>query len=554
MSTSMNHNCCQFETISYMAGAIILMTLVLSFTFSAIIMLAGFSQCAWTFPLSLILSTGYIFSVDVGIKIRIQAIAAVVGCIGLSIVMCAWFEDPSYDGNTYHQETIARILSKWNPYWMIDDLPSDMSPWTRHYAKGLEIISSSIAAFTGSIESGKAVNLMLMSATAFLLHPFLRWLIPGISLRSNIILIIALVANPVAMSQMLTFYIDYSKYFYILLSIILSCRLTVSQNRVGSMCDSLLLSGVILLAIATKFNIFFEEGICMFAIIVWQLICGRIRGVRRVCACGISALLVGVLLCFHPYVTNYITSGHPLYPLMGNCSVDIMTKNTPELFSHGRIINFFLSYLTPTIPTYAARVNGFGFVTTILLILSVVVFVRSHRYVPVWMWYGLVVTLVSCFMYDQLWWARYVCQLWLVPCMAFMVTLIYAPHNNVWMRRAFSSMILLGAILSFSSTLYISARLTVVRQFLYEMGRLRKIEVSYTAPSLERHFSEYGIEVTTVSTETFSRCEKTGQISYYGEIGDAAYFPTIIATPSEIDAFTEWGRNFGFDVIKMSSK
>jgi len=532
-----------------MAGACLLMSLVLSFTISAITMLAGGRVGGWIFPLSLLLSAGaYIFPVDALPKARIRALLAVAGCVVLSIVMCAWLEDPSFDGNTYHQETIARLLGGWNPY-RDGYVPSDMSPWTRHYAKGLEIIASSIAAATGSIESGKAVNFLLLSATTFLLQPFLQRLSPALTRRSRIVLTVALVANPVAMSQMLTFYIDYSKYYYLLLTVILACRLTTLQPLVDRARDSLLLTGVILLAIATKFNIFFEEGLCVGAIIVWLWVRGHTREAWRVCACGAAALLAGALvLCYHPYVTNYITSGHPLYPLMGDGAVDIMTGNTPELFSHGRVVNFLISYLTPALATYDERVNGFGFATTILLLLSAVVFIRSRRSVPAWMWYALAVTLASCFMFDQSWWARYVCQLWFVPCMAFMVTLIYAPRHDGWLRGAFASLFLLSTLLSFAATLYISVRLTMVRQHLYGMGRRHSIEVSYSTPQLERHFSEHGITVVEVGSTARCGGEKSGRISYYGGVDGPDSFPSVVAIRAEIDAFMKLSRKVGFDL------
>lgn len=550
MSTAIYHHPRPGRTVSYMAGACLLMTLVLSFTISAVAMLAGGRVGGWIFPLSLLLSAGaYIFTVDARPKARIRALAAVAGCVVMSIAMCALFEDPSFDGNTYHQETIARLLGGWNPY-RDGDVPSDMSPWTRHYAKGLEIIASSIAAATGSMESGKAVNFLLLSATAFLLPATLRQLHHGISRRDSIILTVALVANPVAMSQMLTFYIDYSKYYYLLLTVILACRLTTpGQPPAGRARDSLLLTGVILLAIATKFNIFFEEGLCVAAIIVWLWVRGNTRGAWRVCACGAAALLAGALvLCYHPYVTNYISAGHPLYPLMGDGAVDIMTGNTPALFSHGRVVNFLISYLTPALATYDARVNGFGFATSLLLLLSAVVFIRSRRSVPAWMWYALAVTLASCFMFDQSWWARYVCQLWFVPCMAFMVTLIYARGGDAGLRGAFASLILLSALLSFAATLYISTRLTMVRQHLYSMGRRHPIEVSYSTPQLERHFSERGIEVAVADTMVHGTVEKPGRISYYGGIDGPDSFPSVVATRAEIDAFLELSRKVGFDL------
>ena len=556
MSTAIYHHPYPGRTVSCMAGACLLMTLVLSFTISAVAMLVGGRVGGWIFPLSLLLSAGaYIFTVDARHKTRIRAIAVVAGCVVLPIAMCALFEDPSFDGNTYHQETIARLLGGWNPY-RDGDVPSDMSPWTRHYAKGLEIIASSIASATGSMESGKAVNFLLLSATALMLPASLRQLHHGISRRDSIILTVALVANPVAMSQMLTFYIDYSKYYYLLLTVILACRITTAgQPPADRARDSLLLTGVIWLAIATKFNIFFEEGLCVAAIIVWLWVRGNTRGAWQVCACGAAALLAGAfVLCFHPYVTNYITSGHPLYPLMGDGAADIMTGNTPALFSHGRVVNFLISYFTPVLATYDARVNGFGFLTTILLLLSAVVFIRSRRSVPAWMWYALAVTLASCFMFDQSWWARYVCQLWFVPCMAFMVTFIYARGGNAWLRGAFATLILLSTLLSFASTLCISGRLTMVRQYLYSKGRRHPIVVSYTTPQLERHFSEHGI--TVVELGSAARCggEKSGRISYYGEIDGPGGFPTVIATHAEIEALTAMGRNFGLDLRSRCDK
>lgn len=87
------------------------------------------------------------------------------------------------------------------------------------------------------------------------------------------------------------------------------------------------MSVVAILAIATKFNIAFDQALFMISIAVYFLFKHRAVAGKTVIAAGLIAMVAGIALSLHPYISNWIGHGHPLYPLMGNNAVDIMGYN-----------------------------------------------------------------------------------------------------------------------------------------------------------------------------------------------------------------------------------
>ena len=174
-----------------------------------------------------------------------------------------------------------------------------------------------------------------------------------------------------------------------------------------------------------------------------------------------SFLCLGVgLVGFNPYVRNTVEKGHPFYPILGEHRIDIMSINMDSTFgAKVRLEKFQESLLgrssvqfhlergriPPKIPftftraefesvsTPDPRVAGFGPLFGGILILSLSVgmasfallFLRRHSGAPsawriptggksdLWLLIGLVAA--SALANPELWWARYVPQLWTLP-------------------------------------------------------------------------------------------------------------------------------------------
>ena len=202
-----------------------------------------------------------------------------------SLLLSNLLYDTSYDGIRYHQETVASILAGWNPLNGDSDSGVTLGIWSRHYAKAIEICEAAITAFTGRIETGKGINIILISGAVAGVYAFLRENPAQYFIRStykcksafsttvsdgpgeksensfgrvkSIVFALVIVGSPVVLSQIFTFYIDFYKYIYLLfllLGIALICRKDVVARYRGYA----ILFYSLVLAMATKFNFFFE--------------------------------------------------------------------------------------------------------------------------------------------------------------------------------------------------------------------------------------------------------------------------------------------------------
>lgn len=509
---------------AYAAGLMLVYAIFAAFALSAINFLAGGTMQWWIFPTSVMVSAICAGCSIEGWGNRVAALCLAVVPTALVALVCHFMNDPSYDGNAYHQEEIALMLNGWNPYHPAATF--DPGLWASHYAKAIEMVAATVVAATGSIESGKVVNFMLIFGAALYVYAFVRSKLGG-PVAKSMLFIAVVVANPVGLTQMLTYYIDYTKYYYLLLTIVAVCSLSEASPR--RRFDILLLFAVTCLAIATKFNIFFEQGIAIFASAAWLAWRRRMRAVGQICAVGVAAIVVGAcVLCYHPYYTNWSLQGNPFYPLLGDGAVDIMTSNTPERLVGNRFVDFFISYFTFSLPSYDTM-NGFGLTMPLLLAMSVAVFVIYRSGIGAWMWYALAWVVGSCFFFAQGWWARYSCQLWFVPVAAFYVVLYGCGCGRFW-RVGFVLLFGLSTLLSMAATAFTSLRYSWQRHVLYEIAGDSTLEVANVSPQFARHLDEKGVRYVEVLRCSIPDAEA---VRYYGNSSDI-YFPVVrLAEPEK---------------------
>lgn len=489
------------------AGVMFLTQLFGCYALASILFLCSASVSPVLFPIALIGGWG-IASIGCGSRERagLALAAAAAWTVAICSGMMLW--DFSYDGNAYHQESIAALCEGWNPVHPQPQF-ADLSIWSLHYAKGLEIIEATVVSTTGLLESGKAVNFILALSAALYAYEFIRRQFPAVDRRISACITLLAVCNPVFITQAPTFYIDYAKYFYTLLSIISIIDWVCGHHHARAL---LTLVMVIQLAVATKFNAFFEEGIVIATALIWLIIKGHARISAKLAGIALIAALAGVLpLGYHPYITNTLTAGHPLFPLMGSGSVDIMSYNTPDVFAEGnRFTNFLLSMTYPLLPKYDSRMGGFGPLFSIMMAISLVVLWRSHtRYRPVTL-YIAGVTLVSCFFFEQSWWARYICQAWLIFPLAAIVACT-SPRDKAatgWLLGC-GALTLLLCLPSYYSTL----KLRAYRNAIFSTLSGKAVKVQHLNRAYARQLTEH--DVTPLPTE--SDCPATLiPLPYYG--------------------------------------
>lgn len=456
---------------------------------ASLTLIAGGTVGPWMLPV-IMASVIAVQFMTLPLKRAIKVAGLTAGMVALSLLVNLWAEDFSYDGNEYHLEAVMRMATGWNPF---HDNPAETGSdklWIFHYCIGIEIIEAAVLSATGWLQGAKCVNLVLIGATAMIVYGSLAKLTSG---RRGVLLAITAVItlNPVGLTQVFTYYFDYTKYYYMVLTLVAACG--IARGGGTRIWWSVMMTMVSILAIATKFNIAFEQGLLMVLVATYFLVKRQKVAAGTVIASGVIAMTAGLALCYHPYVTNLLEHGHPLYPLMGNNALDIMTYNLPdELIGKGRISSFFISLFTIKPPIYDSRLGGFGVLMPVLLAMAVVGIVRYRRQLPQPVLLVAVYAFVSCFIFEQSWWARYQCQLWLVVAVASLYPLYTPPAKRHRLLTAFLVLTILNAALALGrSAIYIACNWRW-HKVVFETAGTDTVEFYPAAPQVERQLRDLG--------------------------------------------------------------
>src|SRR5208282_2295460 len=258
----------------------------------------------------------------------------VAALLALLVAASAWisraFYDVSFDGQAYHQEGVYQLAHGWNPLFTryISPISIDQNVKLIHFTKGPWIIAAAMYRLTGRIETGKFANLLLVAAA------FSMALAVFTGLRTKLsawpVAMAALVAaNPVALCQLFTFYVDGQ------MASLLACLAALGFLSVadGNPWVNLLLLETAVLIIQVKFTGLVYVTILFagfIALLGWQK-----RPLRKPVYVAVLALELGTLVFgMNPYVFNTLENGHPFYPFFGRGDFPIitMTASTPPAF------------------------------------------------------------------------------------------------------------------------------------------------------------------------------------------------------------------------------
>lgn len=491
------------------AGCAVVNTVAACYLLSCLTFMVGGHIGVWTFPLSVIIAVALQWRKNALKSALIALLTVLVVALPLLVTV-----DFSGDGNEYRQMTITYLMNGWNPFY--DPMPEELTIWGIHYARGTEIVSAAIALMTGHIEAGRAVNAMLIAGTMLMLYPAVRGLGNGVGRMKAAAITLLAGLNPVGVAQLPIYYNDFAKYYLLLISIVLIRKIFLS----GEVRSYIMLCTTLILGIGIKFNAAPDLAIAMLFAIILAFVWRRTRLGVNLLLTGVVALLAGTLIFgYNPYVTNTINAGNPLYPLLGAGAEDIMTGNTPDAYLVGnRFSNFFHSICHwPSIARYEIdqKMGGFTFAMPWLLLISVLTFIAARKRVsPV---YGVaaLVTLLSCFIFEQSWWARYVCQLWLVPVLAAAVLAQIADRRATITLYVTALLGIAGGLASGVPGIFHGSMFRTYRREMFEISRRQGgMRVSESNPVLERHAAEQNLSVTVVPEDSLKADDSF--IYYFG--------------------------------------
>lgn len=397
--------------------------------------------------------------------------------------------------------------------------------WDYHYAKALEIIAADIVHITGRLESGKAVNILFIISTFLLSFHFSLTTLKMPKKRIALLLSTILILNPVVICQMFTYYIDFSIYLYWINTILASINIVKKQD---SIINYIILDFTVILAIGTKFNAFFIEGVIIALIIIGFYI---FRYKSFVKSYTINIFFVGLIGAFiigyHPYVTNWMLHGNPLYPLLGNPDIDIMTPTTPpEFLESNRFLNFFSSVFSLTPMSYDTRKGGFGPVFGIILILCMITLllkVYKEKQIRI-LSYIMISVIATCFIFEQAWWARYNPQLWLIVPLCYYE--LYKSNTRVTeiIRRILVIIVGVNSFVGIANTIRLSSMMTIERKVLFNALQGDSVFLYNSKINWIRQLEENGVFV--IDEERKSK-EYSDTVYIYGFKSDKYHYPFV---------------------------
>jgi len=421
------------------------------------------------------------------------ALLILILAFGVSVLGARAMFDGSWDGMVYHQLAIVAFRDGWNPTvdphlldWLTkqtnvpafvvqalgDDSLAGDSIWSNHFPKGAWVMASIVAKATGSLDSGKAFQLFLPCVAAACLWRGLRT--AKLTHAMSAICALAALASPVAIVQLGTNYVD-GLLASALVMLIGASLAWMNERRTIDLVP--LVFGVMLAANLKFSGAVYAGMLALMALFVpfaagWR----PNRAQLAVLGAGIGAL---ILVSAQTYGHNVVAHGHPLYPLYPMDTAEIMRDQVAsDFYERGRFAKLAASVFqvpsnsqtatpqalvaVPSLEHYReltlavdTRFAGFGslFGWSLLpalacLLLGAVGISRltTHRSSAVSVLLVIVWALLSMALNPEMWWARYVPQLWLLPVLAAALA-----WRAGWRRLAWGTVLL--ALLSAGLTL-----------------------------------------------------------------------------------------------------
>ncbi len=374
-------------------------------------------------------------------------------------LVCGFTADISPDGATYHTEAVLALEHGVNP--VIDRFTGPMQMWTNHYPKLTWYFAAAVAKTTGRFTLGKSYTLLLVVSCWIYAWRWLRQ--TGVRPGGALWMATAIAANPVAMSQAVSMYLDGAVASLVTMALLACTAIAFGRAR---RLDTAVLASASAMLIAIKFTGTAYLAVMLTATSVFVLGRGgewkqRTKKLRPLGAAAACAVVIGLLvLGFNPYITNIEQGHHPMYPLAGPGKIDIMAHHiSPDVFTdvrRNRVQNLATSLLSRSQPNLEAPVWKVPFTTSLGEIRSFAapdvhlggwgVFFSGVFLVSVTMWvwgqawrrvpeasFAAGVAMLTVLATPYAWWARFAPQLALVP--VFLLVPWMANQNTGTLRR-----------------------------------------------------------------------------------------------------------------------
>ncbi len=406
---------------------------------------------------------------------RLATLLAFPVVLFFSLAVATFFYDVSFDGQVYHQDAILRLVHGWNP--LLETGPAWHEKIPEHYPKAAWIIAASLQSATGSIESGKALNFLLVIASFFIARRALA--ATGlISIRGMTLVATLLALNPVSVCQLFSFMVDGC--LASLLVILLGLMIILAHDPSRTNTFQLGITAVLLGNVKYTGLVFLAVlGVPWLLLFLWTR---RALAKSALLSAGAIVFLTVFLFGYNPYVVNMMHHGDPLYPLLseegkdfegGQVNADFYRKNRIEKFALSVVAQSRNSLHEPpvlkvpfhvsacealTFTTWDTRFAGWGPLFSGALAISILMMAILWRRCPDAFRAGMVMIvwlLVSILVFPEPWWARFVPQVWFLPAVALVLAWPVPVRPMVFLRRTLAATMILNVV--FVSLIYLGA-------------------------------------------------------------------------------------------------
>lgn len=442
-------NICLNWTISLLTGLFVLFMLtIIGFIFHI--------QINFLYlPISVIVFFIVFFYKTECLKSALAQLIILFDFIILTGALCYFIPDFSYDGTTYHQAMIILLKLGLNPIY--DNIStfannqeyvfSSSIIYVENFLKFFEIIGANIYFIFEKIELTKITNyIFMLIAFCYSFYTLKNY---EFSNAKSSFFAFLFIYNPVCIYQMLSNYVDGAFYYMFLVLLLAMINYTKGCDKTKSLY-LICITAVILanLKLTGLFSV-------LIIAIVFSIVYKSKKVLTSFLIAGALILLSGI----NPYFTNIKQGRSPFYPIItnsiSNANREFMITSYPQGFENkNRFEKFFFSLfavsknLSPLIKskdvprlkfpftivgddifnTEDMRLGGFGYFFSGIIILSLLISLSlrfKSKEDKKTFFTVIAILLITIFGNHEAWWARFVPQLWILPVLILIFSVMH---------------------------------------------------------------------------------------------------------------------------------
>ena len=403
-------------------------------------------------------------------------LGALAVAVIVSVVLANIYFDVSFDGTTYHQEGILAMRDGF--HFVQQPLGSEESLgrnplYITTYTKFSWLYGAWLLEFASSVHWSKSLNFLFLFAI-----PLVAWVVLPVSrVWAKVLGALVLTANPVAIAQMFTNYVDGALSSALTVGVLALWGISQKKN-VGRMVVLAMSAAAIVASLKTAGSAF---GGILFVGVVVALFAQRrqIAAMARAnAAVGAGLLVIMFAAVFNPYLSNVVQDRHILHPAFGEERFDwLMGHQSSEAFlAEPRTTRLLLSVFaetqnrtrptSPDLPTVKVpftvfreeiqvieapdtRWGGWGPLFSGAFVLAVVLAVAGPRTLRKHIVVVGVLAVLSV-VHPESWWARYSPQLYTL---VTVVAIVYLAESRRLRATAVATLLtlLVNSLIVYSS-------------------------------------------------------------------------------------------------------